>query len=670
MALPPKVWPGNVKNFQESAIFQSIRTLLARNKSAVSAGPIVPDEDAQSLRSRGNELLAQGRISEATDCYRQVVAMTPNDGLAHVNLGYGLMELGELPEASASFRQALALDGGLLDAHFLMGQVQMRQTLVEDAVRSFRAALTLKPDFDLAWFELARVQENLHQVDAALDSYQQVLRINPAFVDAAANQVKLLLDLQRWQEVITVADGQMKNGAPHGFGIQKACALNGLARHDEALALIDAILAEHPGNVPALDGKAAIQAAQGKHALALQSYEQVIALQPQHADALSNAGAACDRLGRLDQAMAFHERAVSLQPQNTHVLYNMGCTLLNLGRCAEVVTVADRGLAAEGDHANLHWNKAVAHLLLGDLRQGWPEYEWRWFASALGPRPPRPNFGKPIWTGESLIGKSIFLYGEQGLGDTIQLLRYIPLIATRGAKVFLSVPASIEPLCADFKDDCILVGRGQLPGDFDFHCPLFSLPFAFETDLTSIPAAIPYLRSIPALKTGWEGELRKLSTERGPRLGLVWSGSATHQNDANRSMPLATLLDALPQSCQLVCLQKEVREADQELVESAGIFFAGDALKTFEDTVALADCVDLVISVDTSVAHLVGAMGKPLWLMLPYRPDWRWMLERDDSPWYPTARLFRQGESRCWEEVVKKVGSELPKALEHIKMEG
>lgn len=663
---------------QEPVIFQTVRTLFSR-KPAEPSRPEQPaqvpsvierGEEARVLLAKGNALLAKGQLAEATDCYRRVVTLTPEDALAHINLGYGLMELGQLPESAASFGQAIALDPSLLDAHFLLGQVQMRQGMAEDADRSFRAALALKPDFDFAWLELARVQEGLRQTEPALDSYRQALRINPGFEDAAVSAINLLLGMQRWQEAITMADAQMHSNASPGLDIQKACALNGLARHDEALVLIEAILGGHPDDVSALAGKAAIQAAQGQHALALQTYEQVIALQPQHAHALSNAGAACDRLGRFEDAMGLHERAVGLQPNDPHALYNMGCTLLNLGRCIEVIAAADRGLAVAPDHANLHWNKAFAHLLLGDLAKGWPEYEWRWFANAIGPSQPKPDFGKHLWTGQPLAGKSIFLYAEQGLGDTIQLLRYIPLLAASDARVFLSVPASIEPLCAGLKEDCVLVGAGQLPPSFDFHCPLFSLPLAFGTDLVSIPAVIPYLQSDPELRAAWEERLTKFSGRRGPRLGLVWSGNTSHQNDANRSMPLATLLHALPPDCQLVSLQKEVRASDRALLELAGIFFAGDALKTFADTLALADCVDLVISVDTSVAHLVGALGKPLWLMLPFRPDWRWMMERDDTPWYPTARLFRQGESRRWQDVVEKIGLALPAALESMTKAG
>lgn len=662
MALPPKVWPGNVKSFQESAIFQSIRTLLARNKSAVSAGPIVPDEDAQSLRSRGNELLAQGRISEATDCYRRVVAMTPNDGLAHVNLGYGLMELGQLREAVDSFHHAIRLDATLLDAHFLLGQVQMQLHLTEEGIHSFRAALALKPDFDFAWFELGRAFEDLGQPVPALDAYAQALRINPGFTDAGYRRISLLLAHERWQEAIDFADQQSVAAAHPVFPMEKACALNGLERHEEALTIIDRSLAADPDDVPALSGKAAVLAAMVRHEEALEIYEKIIALQPGNVDALSNAGAACDRLRRFEQAMDFHRRAQHLQPKNPDVLYNLGCTLLSLRQCDEVVAICEIGLAVDARHANLHWNKAFAQLLLGQWEEGWKEYEWRWYAHALGPRTLKPVLSQPMWSGEPLKGKTIFLYAEQGLGDSIQLLRYIPVILAMGARIFLHLPAPLRPLCADWKSGCTLVesrdGR-DIAASFDFQCPMFSLPLAFGTRVTNVPGA-PYLRSDPVLKQAWEA---RLPARDGPRVGLVWSGNVALKTALNRSMSMAMLHEAMPPGYQFISLQKDVNEPDLAALEASGIFHAGQELRTFADTLALADCVDMVISIDTSVAHLVGALGKPLWVMLPFRPDWRWLLDREDSPWYPSARLFRQGENRSWQDVVNQVGRELPRAL-------
>lgn len=628
-------------------------------QSALASPALERGEDAKALVAQGNALLAKAQVAEATDCYRRAVALTPGDALANINLGYGLMELGRLPESAASFRQAIALDARLLDAHFLLGQVQVRQGMAEDADRSFRAALALKPDFDVAWLELARVQEGLRQTEPALDSYRQALRINPGFDDAAVSAINLLLGLQRWQEAITMADAQMQSSALTGLGIQKACALNGLGRHEEALVLIDRALSQYPGNLQALSGKAAVLAALDQHADALDIYEQVIAVEPWHVEALSNAGAACDRLGRFDQAMVFHRKAATLQPGNTDVLYNMGWTLLNLRQCEEVVALSTKGLALDPLHANLHWNRAFALLLLGRWDEGWTEYEWRWQAGCLGPRAAMRDFGKPLWNGEPLSGKTILVHSEQGLGDSLQLLRYVPLLVAQGARVLLSIPAPLRPLCAGWKG-CVLLESPQADTGFDFQCPTFSLPKAFGTMPATVPSQIPYLRSDPVLKAEWE---QRLSGRRAPRVGLVWSGNVKLTTALNRSMPMATLLRAMPAGYQFISLQKEVNASDRAVLEGSSVFHAGEQLHTFADTLALADCVDLVISIDTSVAHLVGALGKPLLLMLPYRPDWRWLLDRDDSPWYPSARLFRQDEDRSWKPVAETVGRELSRML-------
>lgn len=324
--------------------------------------------------------------------------------------------------------------------------------------------------------------------------------------------------------------------------------------------------------------------------------------------------------------------------------------------------MAGRGLVRHPLDANLHWTKAIGHLLMGDLRSGWAHYEWRWEASVLVERPALPAFTQPQWRGEPLEGKTILLYAEQGLGDTIQMLRYLSPLADKGARIFLSVPPAIRPLCGGLKKYCVVLEDMDPALAFDYQCPLFSLPLAFDTVLETIPAQLSYLSSEPEVRAFCE---EKLGPRRCPRVGLVWSGNAAHANDKNRSIPLSLLMAGLPEGFQWVSLQKEVRPSDLPAFEAHDLFDASEDLRTFADTAALVDCMDLVISVDTSVAHLTGALGKPLWILLPHSPDWRWMREREDSPWYPSARLLRQPKgdgsegSQAWEEVVQRIASDL-----------
>ncbi|MBC7609550.1 MAG: tetratricopeptide repeat protein [Polaromonas sp.] len=643
-------------------IFQRIRNMFEERKN-LKTSPVASGEDeAKTLKSLGNDLLAQGKLAEATDCYRRAVGLTPQDGSIYINLGYGQFQLGDLSAAQDNLQQAVKLAPDLVDAHFLLGQVLVTRSEPQQAIQSFKSALVLKPDFDFCWLELARVNESLNQASEALDNYTRALALNPELVDAAAGKGGILLRQGRWSDALELAEAQLRSGQSQVFLIQQAHALHGLDRNHEALAVMETVLAQNPDQVQALHGKATVLEALGQYVSALETYRRVIALRPAFGEALTNAGVVADKLGFIEEALAFHEQAVKAQPDHANSFYNLSCVLLRIGRFEEAAVAYETGLGFHPDHADLHFNKAVGHLLMGEFSQGWPEYEWRWYASLRGPLPPKPEYHVPMWSGEPIAGQTILLHAEQGLGDTIQLLRYVPLLLEKGANVLLNIPSAIAQLCTQIENRCILVDEHSPSLNFNYHCPMFSLPLAFKTEASTIPGKHPYLASDPQLRAAWE---QKLGTGRGPRIGLVWSGNAAFLNDTNRSMALETLLKSIFGDYQLISLQKEVRPSDQKAVDANNVFHAGDDLRSFADTAALTDCMDLVISVDTSVAHLAGALGKPLWLMLPYYPDWRWMIDREDSPWYPTARLFRQQEDCSWHSVVERIARELPKAFPH-----
>ena len=293
-------------------------------------------------------------------------------------------------------------------------------------------------------------------------------------------------------------------------------------------------------------------------------------------------------------------------------------------------------------------------LLAGDFSTGWREHEWR-----LKSHPELQRaFVQPLWLGDTpLAGKTILLHAEQGLGDTLQFCRYAPLVAAQGARVVLEVQTPLVELLRDLAGIASVVARGEPLPAFDLHCPLLSLPLAFGTTLDTIPAHIPYLHAPSERMAAWQARLG--ATTR-PRIGLVWSGNAGHKRDRARSIPLYALMPLFDLDAAFVSLQKEVRAADAAVLQqTAKIIDVSPALETFADTAALIAQLDLVIAVDTSVAHLTGALGKPLWLLLPAAPDWRWLTARDDSPWYPTARLFRQTDTRVWGPVVARMRAAL-----------
>jgi hypothetical protein len=317
------------------------------------------------------------------------------------------------------------------------------------------------------------------------------------------------------------------------------------------------------------------------------------------------------------------------------------------------------------DNADAEWNLSFLHLLTGNYEAGWAAREVRWRAHM---RPQAyPHFAQPMWRGEAGIeGKTILVYADEGLGDTIQFARYVPMLAARGARVVLAVQEGLVPLLANLAGvaQCVPRSAAPLPA-FDMHCPVCDLPYAFGTRLDSIPAAVPYLPAAPAERVqAWEQHLRAcLGPERKLRVGLVWSGNPQQANDHNRSAPLRAILPLLDAGANFISLQKDPRHGDKALLAQTGIVDLTPQLTDLAETAALASCVDLIISVDTGVAHLAGALACPLWVLLSYSPVYRWLLDRDDCPWYPKARLFRQGPARDWAEPIARVRRELVLAV-------
>ncbi|MGD9538131.1 MAG: tetratricopeptide repeat protein [Alphaproteobacteria bacterium] len=432
--------------------------------------------------------------------------------------------------------------------------------------------------------------------------------------------------------------------------------LDRLKRYDEAIASYEQAIARDPAFAAAYNHLGNTLRKRGRYQEALACHEKVIALRGDYPQAYTNRGNALQELGRFDQALASFDKAIALEPGYARAFYNRGNLLSLWGRHDEAIASYDRAVAAKPDYAAAHWNKSLLLLLRGDFEAGWPLYEWRWacdeFPSA------KRDFAQPLWLGaEALSGKTILLHAEQGLGDTIQFCRYAPLVTAHGAKVMIEVQRPLKSLVESLEGASHVVPRGNALPRFDCQTPLLSLPLALGTRLDSIPAQVPYLKASAASMCYWAetlGERRRL------RVGLAWSGSPTHKHDRNRSIALAELLPLLACDADLIGLQKEVRPEDSAVLASAPpLNNPGPSLADFADTAALIANLDLVISVDTAVAHLAGALGKPVWIMLPFEPDWRWLLGRDDSPWYPTARLFRQAAPGDWGGVVARIAAAL-----------
>lgn len=398
----------------------------------------------------------------------------------------------------------------------------------------------------------------------------------------------------------------------------------------------------------------------GRAAEAIERFDRAIALDPALVPAHINRANALRELGQPEAAIAGYDAALSLAPDSAITWQNRGVVLDQLGRHEEAVESLERALQADKALVDAHWNLALALLRLGDFERGWREFEWRWHKPdiAMAAR----HFSQPRWTADQpLAGRTILVCAEQGLGDTLQFCRYLPWLAAQGARTKLLVqPELVALLSGQLGLDEVATTGSHMP-KFDTQCSLMSLPYLAGTRLDTIPTPGRYLHAPAAQVTAWRERLgERPGEQRRPRIGLVWSGRPDHGNDSNRSLALQQLLDALPAGPQYVSLQNAVRPADaQALRARSDVTDFAPLLTNMAETAALCECMDLVISVDTSVAHLAGALGKPVWLLLPFSADWRWLHQRDTSPWYEHMTLLRQPVARDWAAVLGKLAQRL-----------
>ena len=394
---------------------------------------------------------------------------------------------------------------------------------------------------------------------------------------------------------------------------------------------------------------------QGSYKGALEFFFEALALAPNTPIVCNNLGVCYFALDQLERSVHYYEQATTLDPLYVEAHNNLGNALVKLFQHEEALASYDQALTLDPAYVEAYWNKALALLQMGRFSEGWVLHESRWAKPSF--QPIVRNFPQPIWDGSfSVAGKTLLLHAEQGLGDTLQFVRYVDMVRALGARLVVEVQAPLVPLLEGL-EGVTLVKQGDPLPPFECHCPLMSLPLAFQTTLSSIPSAVPYLKPSPEKERFWA---EKLGPTSQMRVGLVWSGDPRHQNDKQRSMALSELMAALPPGFEYVSLQSEIRESDsQAFNDNDRLVHFGSELKDFSDTAALCAQMDVVVCVDTSVAHLSGALGKPTFLMLPYNPDWRWLLERTDSPWYPTMQLYRQAQLGSWHSVLQNLSSDL-----------
>jgi tetratricopeptide (TPR) repeat protein len=587
---------------------------------------------AHAWCNRGVVQQGLGLSEAAFASYDRAIALDPDDAVAHSNRGSLLQATSRWNEALASYNRALELNGRLFEIWFHRGNVLKELQQFEAALISYAQAVKLKPDYAEAHYNRGVLQERTEQPRAALLSYEQAIAIYPRFYQAHYNRAGVLKALKDW---------------------------------DAALAAYERAIAEKSDYAEAYVNRGAVLQELARFEAAVASYDRAITIRPNYPEAYFNRGTALKMRNKWEEALASYDASIALRPSYAASHCQRAVTLMELNRPDAAVSSFDQAIAIQPDFAEAQYNRALALLLGGDYENGWLGYEWRWKNTERLSLVDRA-FSEPIWLGgERIAGRTLLIYAEQGFGDTLQFCRFAKAAADLGATVILEVRAPLVSLLASLEGVSRIIAQGQPLPEFDYRCPLMSLPLALKTTIDTIPSSAGYLRADSTKVAAWRS---RLGNRTGPRIGLTWSGNPQQGNDRNRSMRLSDLVELLPREFEYCRLQKEVRPSDQEtLAANPWISDWDRELHDFSDTAALCECLDLVISVDTSVAHLCGALGRPTWVLLSSNADWRWLLDRDDSPWYRSVKLYRQQTIGDWRGVVARVAADLRKTFDAVE---
>jgi tetratricopeptide (TPR) repeat protein len=524
---------------------------------------------------------------------------------------------------------------------------------VEEALASFERALVLNPHYLDALRNQADTLLGIKRFEEANGSYDRAITLSPDAADLFLKRGHALTALNRFEQAIASYDGAIvRDPNCRDAFFYRGFLLAKLGRLDEAIASYDKAISSNPNDAEALSNRGAALNALRRFCDALASCDGAIALDPNLAAAFSNRGMALKEMNRLEEALASYDTAIRLQPELGEAHSNRANVLASLRRFDEAIEGYRRALAVNANDATARCNLGMVKLLTGRFQDGWRDWEARWGFSAMAAD--RRRFPQPQWTGDTEVrGKRLLLSAEQGFGDTIMAVRYARLVADRGAQVILELPLALASLIHQDEGVTVVI-QGQALPEFDLHCPLMSLPKAFGTTLETIPADVPYLRVPAGHVEKWR---QRLPQTRALKVGINWAGNPNFKQDQLRSIGLRRMLPLLAcRGVEFFALQKDLRPGDAELLrEHPQITPLGGEVDTFADTAAIVLSLDLVISSDTSMAHVAGALGKRVWVLLQFVPDWRWLLDREDSPWYPTARLFRQTVRDDWSGVVDRI---------------
>jgi tetratricopeptide (TPR) repeat protein len=610
--------------------------------------------------SLGNALAAQGRPETAAACYGRALQLDPDLLEALNNFGSLLQAQGQRAAAAECFRRGLALRPDLAELHFNLGNARASLGQLDDAIAGYHAALQRRAAYPEAWNNLGLAYSSRGQAEAAAECYRQALAARPEYPDAWTNLGNTLRTLGRLDEAADCHRRAIALRPDHA----NACnnlgnVLKDQGRLGDAAECFRRAIALRPELAAAHYNLGSVLQDPSEREAAVASLRRALSLRPDYPEAWGNLALALRRQGRPDEAMAAAREALRLQPALAEAHNTMGMLQRESGQAAAAVASFRSAVARAPDVAEMHHNLGMALLATGAFAEGWQEHEWRWQTRQLADG--RRQFQQPRWRGEAAPGRTLLVHAEQGFGDTLQFCRYAALAAAQGLRVVLEVQPPLVRLLRGLDGVAGVVAQREALPPFDLHCPMMSMPLALGTTVDTIPAAPAYLRADAAAVARWRARLEASGTPA-VRVGLVWAGNPrSHapelaEIDRRRSLaperlrPLCNIRDV-----QFVSLQKTGPEAPDDLP----LVRLMHEMHDFADTAALVANLDLVISVDTAVAHLAAGLGVPVWLLDRFDPCWRWLTHRRDSPWYPSLRLYRQPRPGDWDLVVAEAAGDL-----------
>ena len=605
-----------------------------------------------------------GELAAAESLYQAILQVQPGHPDATHLLGVIAQQRGDNARAVELISRAIAAKGA--DAAYYSNLAVALRGLnrLEDAVAQLREAIRLAPGYAGAHKNLGVTLKQLGRDREAARHLARALELNPNDVGACLNLAVSLLDRGRREEAAELLARAVRIEPNNPEALNNlGVVLKDLGQLDEAVSHLRRAVGCRPESAEVHNNLGTALSAQGKLPEAADCFREALRLDPDHMQALHNLGVALRDLGRLDEGIACLRQVLERNGADVEANNNMGAAVQALGDFAGARRHYERALIAQPDHVWAHFNRSTVLLGEGDFRQGWLDYEWRWKRPGIAPR----RYNRPLWDGSPALQKRIVLYAEQGLGDTLQFVRYAALVRPLVGGVILECQELLLPLLARCKGIDRLVAKGAPLGDYDCHAALMTLPGILGTRVDSIPAETPYIFPDPALVEQWRPRVRQYD---GLKVGINWQGNPKFQRDFHRSMPLAHFAD-LAQVPGVSLFSLQWGPGREQLTDGSADFplidFGDDLDRStgaFMDRAAIMASLDLVVTSDTALAHLAGAMGMPTWVALSVSPDWRWFYEGRNCPWYPSMRLFRQPKLLDWHSVFARIAQELRRLID------